>query len=193
MKTIKRNSKEFQPASNGLHSAILADIVDLGLVRGKWGPQEKCRLVFIVDEQDGEGEPIRIVDTCTLTLDPKSRLTERVNALMPGSKNVKDLVVDPETLVGKRCQLITEQSTNDQGRTYANIISALPLGKDCLKVSIPLNFVRQKDKANSGDQPTKTKCTTKQGRGRVSKVNGDTNIDELELTDADIEFPGEAA
>ena len=193
MKILKRSTKEFQPASNGLHSAILADVVDLGLVQGKFGPQEKVRLVFIVDEQDDEGKPIRVVETCALTLDPKSRLTERVNALMPGSRNVKDLALDPETLVGKRCQLITEQSTNDQGRTYANVKSALPLGKDSPKVSIPLNFVRQKDKAKSGDLPTKTKSTTKQGQGRVSKVNGDANINGLELTDADIEFPSDAA
>jgi hypothetical protein len=193
MKTIKRTTKEFQPASDGSHSAILADIVDLGLVQGKWGPQEKIRLVFIVDEQDGEGEPIRVVNTCTKTLHPKSRLTGHVNALMPGSRNVKDLVLDPETLVGKHCQLITEQSTNDQGRTYTNIKSALPLGKDSPKVSIPLNFVRQKDKAKSRELTMKTKSTTKQSQGRASKVNGDANIQGLELTDEDIEFPSDAA
>ena len=193
MKILKRNTKEFQAASNGLHSAILADIVDLGLVQGKWGPQEKVRLVFIVDEQDSEGEPIRVVVTCTLTLHPKSQLTELVNALMPGSRNVKDLALDPETLVGKRCLLTTEQSTNDQGRTYANIKSALPLRNDSPKVSIPLNFVRQKDKGKTGDLTTKTKSTTKQTQGRVSKLNGDANIHGLELIDEHIEFPSDAA
>ena len=147
MRILKRNEKEFQPASDGLHSAAVADVIDLGLVQTLYGPKERLRLVFVIDEQDAQGEPIRVSDTCTLTLHPKSKLTERVNALMPGTKNVKNLQLDPETLIGKVCLIVTEQTTSDQGRTYANIEKSMPLAKDSVKVSIPLNFVRAKDRS----------------------------------------------
>src|SRR5215469_3061337 len=51
--------QNYQPASNGEHAAVLADIVDLGTQVSQFGPKHRLKCVFITEEKDDEGEPIR--------------------------------------------------------------------------------------------------------------------------------------
>ena len=188
MKIKRPEAKEYQQASDGSHSAVVADVIDLGLVHSQFGDKEKLQTVYLINELDSEGQPIRVSDFCTVSLDERSKLTSRINVLVPGAAELDEF--DTEQLIGKRCQIITEQYTNPKtGKTFANVISMKPLPASSPKVSIPLGFVRAKDaEKKGGGGKSRGKGGTKTAAGKANGREIARNV--LEPVDHAVEFPG---
>ena len=187
---ISRKTKQYTQASDGEHSAILADIIDRGLMSTVFGDKEKAQFIYLIDELDGEGKPIQVSDF-TISLHKDSKLISRVRVLDPklarGAVQTGEL--DTEALIGPHALLTTEQSVNTKGQTYANIIAMVPLPSVTPKVSIPLSFKRQLAR------PTPAKTNATRQLKNKAKTNGGTDAPNIpglfDVSDEDPEIPGD--
>jgi hypothetical protein len=124
------------PASNGWHSAVVAEIQDLGTKQTKWGPREKLALRYLVDEKDESGKPIQVKQQFTASIEPSSNFFKTVTALTgqePGD------TYNTNALQGLFCEIQTTQRTTPQGLVFANVTDVRPLDKGKPRVAIPLN------------------------------------------------------
>jgi hypothetical protein len=54
---IARDTKrDFKPAPEGLHAAVLVDVIDLGIQPSAWGPARKVELRFQVEEVNPDNQ-----------------------------------------------------------------------------------------------------------------------------------------
>lgn len=124
---IKEDPSEYPLCPDGLHAAVLVDVVDLGKQESPWGAKHKLSLVFETQLLDEEGNHYILAKRYTWSLHEKSSLRKDLERLL-GKKFTSDELlagVDLEVLIGMSCQiLIVHNETED--RTYANIESILP-------------------------------------------------------------------
>jgi hypothetical protein len=173
--------KSFEPASDGEHLATCVDVVDLGMQTGKYGEKRRLKLVFVVDEQDSEGEAIRVTDFVTASIHRTAKLTPYIKTLTgkaPGHS------FNTETLIGCSCAVTTEQRTSEDGTVFANITDKRPLRKGERGPVRPIGFKRAED-SNDNTPTPKTKAN---GTRKVVR-----NIHNVDIDDRDVEFPGDPA
>src|SRR5947209_4867321 len=75
------NTREFETVTEMIQPAVLADIVDKGMVPNKFKPgttQHKCYFVWIVAEEDSEGRSKRVFESFTVSLNEKATLRKRL-------------------------------------------------------------------------------------------------------------------
>ena len=180
--TISINSgKDFEPVSEGVHAAVLADVVDLGVVQTAFGPKPKVRLVFLSDEADEGGRTKYVFASYTASLHEKAGLRKAVKAIR-GGRDIEGSSFDVETLIGAQVQLVIQHAEGRDGKVYANVSSYLK-PKAGIKVAIPADFTRRKDKVENGRTP--------QGGTAVSKAvlkPATPNVHGVAVTDEDLPF-----
>lgn len=154
----RENRREWTQAPEGLHQAICVDVVDLGLVKTEWGEKPKVALIFQLALLNEDG-----TEELSHDFDPPKRYEVRRNfglslsgksALRPfleawrGRKFTKEELegFDLEKLIGVNCQLQIIHNLSEQGRTFANIQAAVPLGRGMQKVHAQ-DYVRVIDRA----------------------------------------------
>src|SRR5580765_7222749 len=140
---MKLSRNKHLQASNGLHLAVLADVEDMGIQNSVYGQKHNLRLVFLVDEKDTQGEPLRVTDICTASSHPDSKLTKYARALLAGDPG-DDL--ETEDLLGRCCWLETELKPNTKGKPYAHVVNSTPLRGDEPGLAIPLTFQRAENR-----------------------------------------------
>lgn len=145
---------DFEPVSEGIHAAVLADIVDLGIVETGFGPKEKVQFVWLTDEADENGRTKYLFKRYTKSLHEKSSLRKdflKIAGRDLTQEEVKSGSVDIEAeLLGKQNQLLVEHSEGREGKIFANV-QAIMKPKAGTKVAVPSDFTRKKDKP--GDSP----------------------------------------
>lgn len=136
--------KDFEKVSEGLHSAVLADIVELFDVPTKFGPKDKIRLVWVVNEKDTEGRYKLAFESYNRSLHESANLTTRVLSLT--SAPISEVAKDLDVLIGTQRRLVIQHNIDktDPSKIYANIQGVMKA--DSVKVAIPADFVRSKDK-----------------------------------------------
>lgn len=139
------SGKEFEKVSEGLHSAVLADVVELFDVPTKFGLKDRIRLVWIVNENDTEGRPKRVFETFNRSLHESASLTERVLKLT--TKPIAEIATDLDQLLGTQKKLVIQHNMDktDPNKIYANIEGTMAADPKVV-VRIPADFVRAKDK-----------------------------------------------
>jgi hypothetical protein len=143
--TISINSgADFEPVSEGVHQAVLADIVDLGPVQTAFGVKDKVQFVWLTDEADETGRTKYLFKRYTKSLHEKASLRKDVKAIL--GKDIDGASFDVETLLGRNNSLVVQHSEGNDGKVYANIIGIM---KPTTKIAIPADFTRKKDKAPS--------------------------------------------
>lgn len=118
--------KEYEKATEGIHSVTISKVEDLGKIETQNGVKEFVRVVFTVEDQkDKAGAKVEIFQRFTRTLGPKSNLTKFLNQLgfTPGAE------FDLEDIVGTKTQIVVEHVEKD-GVTYANIASVIKQRKN---------------------------------------------------------------
>lgn len=165
----KENRREWTQPPEGLFQAVCADVVDLGLVKTEWGDKPKVRLLFQLGLFNEDG----VTESLNHDTDPPKRFEVRrdfglslseKSALRPfleswrGKKFTKDELdgFDLERLLGVNCQVQLIHNITEQGKTYANIQAAVPLGRGMLKMHVSEGYVRVKDRAKeqgTGSEP----------------------------------------
>lgn len=142
---VQISNTKYENATEGIHPAVLADVVDLGIVEGKFGKKDKGKFVFFIEECDTEGKQKMLSTSFTKSLNAKSTLTKLLKQL--GVK-VEGEEIDVEIVLGKQVQLMVTHSDGqgeNAGKTYANIsgISKAQMGQ---AVPVPDGFQRVKDR-----------------------------------------------
>ncbi len=120
---------DYIPPTEGLHEAVLADVVDLGLIETPWGTKHKATLVFETEEKDPEGVPLRVSKRYTLSLSEKSNLRQDLERWR-GKFDAKELKngFDLESLLGLNATIYVAHRVADE-ILYANIQTILPPAK----------------------------------------------------------------
>ncbi len=152
----------FQPAPAGLHQAVCIDVIDMGIVESVYGgkpkSQHKVRLAWVIDELTDEGQPFFVQKRYTLSLHEKSTLRKDLESWRGKPFTDEELkAFDLERLLGVNGQ-VNVQQVEKNGKTYANVISIVPLGKGMGKMGVPKDYVRAKDREDKAtsynDAPT---------------------------------------
>ncbi len=136
--------KKFELAQEMIQQAVLADVVDKGMVPNKFKPgttQHKAYFVWILEEQDSDGRNKRVFESFTVSLHEKARLRARLKEM--GVKIEKDSAIDLDSLIGTKRTLVLSTEDGTDGEQYIRILATQkPQGKG---VEIPADFVRKQD------------------------------------------------
>lgn len=133
---------DFEPVSEGIHSAVLADVVDKGVVQTAFGPKEKVGFTWLTDEADEGGRTKRLFQSFTKSLHEKASLRKAVKQIL--RKDIDGESFDVEQLIGAQVQLVVQHQEGTDGKIYGNVQAILaPKGP---KVAIPQDFQRKKDR-----------------------------------------------
>lgn len=148
----KRKESQFDPAPEGLHVAVCADVWEPWTEErpDDWGGGlvDKTRIVWLIDVVNPKtNRPFEVSQKYTLSLHEKAKLTQHLETWR-GKKftDQEKMGFDIEKLIGVGCQVQVIHNITDKG-TYANVSAVLPLGKGQPKLSIPSTFIRKKDRA----------------------------------------------
>jgi hypothetical protein len=115
--------KVYELPDEGVHSLVISEIRDLGLVDTSFGTKDKALIVFDVqDQNDSEGNPTRVSVSVNKSLHVKSSLSVLLGQLgvVPGAE------FDLEDLVGLQVkQGVIQHNVGKNGKTYANLTTVL--------------------------------------------------------------------
>lgn len=123
--------KEFAVASEGIHRATLAKIVDKGMVYNKWKEKDvhEAVLIWETEEWDEENErPVTVAQKVSVTLF-KNKKTGKASVLREVAEALLKRELTPaeeasfevDDLIGKTAQLIVEHKTLDDGRIWTKV------------------------------------------------------------------------
>ena len=130
---------DFEPVSEGVHSAVLADIIDLGKVQTAFGEKDKVRFVWLTDEADENGRTKRVSKSYTKSLHEKANLRKDVEKIL-GKPLGSAQSFDVEKLIGAQNQLVIEHNEGTDGKVYGNVKAIM---KPKEKLAIPADFTRK--------------------------------------------------
>jgi hypothetical protein len=136
------DQKEFEHPEDGQYLGVIADVIDLGEVETGFGVKPRVRLVYLLDQNDSEGNPFRVVATYTASLHEKANLRKALKQILGADVSGE---FDLEELLGINNQLVV-QTTEKDDKVYTNIVAILKAPKGSPRLQIPDDFVRQIEK-----------------------------------------------
>ena len=145
-------SRDFKPAPEGLHNAVVVDVIDHGMQEGRFGRKHKVEIRWQIEEINPDnGKPFLAMRRYTLSLNSKATLRLHVEALRNSKKFTKKELAgfDLEELIGLGCQLQIVHNTTDDGRTFGNVQACVPLSKGMRRLK-PVDYVRVQDRPENG-------------------------------------------
>jgi hypothetical protein len=146
----------YAPAPEGVHQAVCVDVIDLGMMdvewQGKKKQQHKINVVWQISELRDDGSRYRLFKRYTLSLSDKANLRKDLESWRGRAFTEDELRgFDVERLIGVNCLLnIVHRKSNDGTRTYANVVSIMPLVKGMPKLEA-LNYKRAEPTAAEQD------------------------------------------
>ena len=151
----RRPQKTYAQAPEGLHSAVLVDCVNLGIVAGAYGAKHKVRLVWQLDALDEEhGRRFDVARVYTLSLHERAALRKDLESWR--GKKFREIELDGfdlEKLLGVNAQVQVTHDISDDGTMYANVSTVVPPQKGGPRL-VPLDYLRAKDRqARNGNAP----------------------------------------
>jgi hypothetical protein len=147
------NTRDFEPVTEMMQPAILADIVDKGLVDNKFKPgtkQQKCYFVWLVAEEDENGKPKRVFESFTVSLNEKATLRKRLKDFGFNDAAAEELKrtksdLDLDQYIGQTRMLIMNEEDGENGKKFIKVTATMPLKKGMVAPEIPSDFVRKQD------------------------------------------------
>lgn len=150
--TVSEPDSTFEPAPEGLHTAVCCDVVDLGLVTNQWGTQHKVSIRWQLDATMADGRRYVVAQRYTASLHKKANLRRDLETWR-GQRFTEEerRGFDLELLLGVSCQLqIIHNTTGEQ--TYANVQAVLPAPRG-VKLDVTEDYIREKDRTNGQPPP----------------------------------------
>ena len=142
------SGKEFEPITEMIQPAVIADVVDKGSVDNLFKPGtkvHKCYFVWLLSETDTEDRQKRAFQSFTVSLNEKASLRKFLATL--GFKDFENgKPFDLETLIGTKRMLVLSEEDGENGKKYIKITATMPLKKGQVGPDIPSDFVRKGDK-----------------------------------------------
>lgn len=150
--TVSINSgTDFEPVSEGVHSAVLGDVVDKGIVETSFGPKHKIMFVWLTDEADENGGTKFVFQSFNASLHEKSTLRPAVKKIL--GHDIDGESFDVETLIGSQVQLVIQHNEATNGKVYANVASIMKAKGP--KVELPRDFkFKKRDDSKPAARPT---------------------------------------
>jgi len=148
---LRLSRKTYVPVPDGEYNAVVADVVDRGVVTSPFGQKNKIELVYLLDGRDPiTNQPFRVSEFLTQSIHEKAKLFQRACTLLGREPVLANW--DPDELIGCQCRIQTAQQTNARGTTFANVVGVTgpTRGK---RVSVPLGYQRKtcnRPKTNGG-------------------------------------------
>ena len=106
---IDDNNKNFERPESGMFLGTIIDVVDLGKVTTQFGLKAKVRIVWVLDKNDSEGNPFRVIYQATASVNERAKLFEMVKSILGVAPSVP---FDAEVLIGRSNQLYIVRETN---------------------------------------------------------------------------------
>lgn len=152
----KAPERTFTPAPQALHHSVCCDVVDLGLVESAWGEKHKVRVVWQIEEVNGDtGRRFEVRKDYNLSLHEKANLRKDLESWR-GVKFTEEQLrgFDLDKLVGANCQVQVVHNISDDGSIWANVSAIVPAPKNTPKMA-PADYTRVKDrpKTQGNGQP----------------------------------------
>lgn len=154
---IADSSKPFENPPAGQYIGLLADVVDLGLVKTGYKPdgQLQARLIWLLFGVNAQGQLIayadkenrqfRVMRQVNQSMNPKSKLFETVSDVLNGEQ--VPVPFETENLIGRVNLLFVKIEKQVNGtKEFANVKAILPLPANTPIPTIPAGFMRNKDK-----------------------------------------------
>lgn len=143
--------KEFERPPDGVHDAVLADVVDLGEKATQFGPKRKYQFIWLLTGLDSEKKNFQVQKQMNATMFQGSKPGQKNSQLFDTSKSVlgaePKTPFDTDTLIGKNNQLVIENQTAQDGkRIFANVIAIM---KPKVAFPVPAGYVRKKDRTTT--------------------------------------------
>jgi hypothetical protein len=139
----RTKESDYEVAPEGLWHAVCVDVVDLGIVESKFGPQEKIEIRWQLEEKDTKGRPFLIVQRYTPSLHDKSRLKPMLEAWRGRKFSAEEQKqFDIEKLLGANCQLQVIHNIKDEGRVFANVQAVVPAPRNAKALRPSEDYVR---------------------------------------------------
>ena len=145
------DQKEFEHPEDGQYIGVIADVIDLGEVETGFGVKPRVRIVYLLDANDSEGNPFRVVSTYTASLHEKANLRKALKQILGADVSGQ---FDLEELLGINNQLVVTTTQKDD-KIYTNIVAILKAPKGSPRMAIPDDFVRYQDKQKKQAAPAK--------------------------------------
>ena len=145
--TAGGSGEDFTPAPAGTYRAVCVDVIDKGIVEvtyaGKTKRQHKISLAWLIDERRDDGKPYLVFKRYTLSLNEKATLRGDLESWR-GKTFTRDeeMGFDVEAVLGANCLLNVQHHTKGD-KTYANVVSVMPLMKGMAPMDGPFAYVRQ--------------------------------------------------
>lgn len=141
---ITNEKKIYEKPETGQYIGIIADVVDLGKVATMFGEKKKVRVVWLLDKNDSEGNPFRVMSSVNQSLDERSDLYAIVAKVLG---TAPDLSFETDLLLGRANALFVEREADkkDPTKIYANVKIIMPLPANAIVPKIPATFVRKQD------------------------------------------------
>ncbi len=136
--TAGGDGKNFTPAPAGPHQAVCVDVIDKGMQPNKFkngALQHKISIAWQINELRDDGKRFVLYKQYTLSLNEKATLRHDLESWRgrPFTRD-EELGFDVETVKGANC-LINVQHNVSGERTYANVVSVMPLVKGMPKLT----------------------------------------------------------
>ena len=138
---------DFQPAPIGTYRAVCVDVIDKGIVEvtyaGKTKRQHKVSVAWLIDEMRDDGKPYLVFKRYTLSLNEKATLRKDLESWRGKSfTRDEEMGFDVEAVIGASC-LVNVQHALKGDKTYANVMSVMPLMRGMGPMDGPFDYVRQ--------------------------------------------------
>ena len=154
--------KEYEKPESGVYNAVLADVVDCGIVNTVFQGQAKSypavRLIWVLNALDKKGKLLEWWSPkYNASLHEKATLYKVLKQII-GQAPVANL--DIETLIGQTRKLVINRERSADGtKDYANLMGVLPPDPG-FQMAVPQDFVRVKfrtqTQAGPNGQPVQT-------------------------------------
>lgn len=144
------DSKTYTPAPEGTHQAVCVDVIDLGIVEGSYqgkpNKRHKIDLAWQIDELRDDGKRFVLYKRYTLSLGEKATLRHDLESWRGRAFTEDELRgFDVETVIGVNCLInVQHKKSADGSRTYANVVSVMPLIKGMAKIGAS-GYVRHQE------------------------------------------------
>lgn len=156
-----------EPVSEGVHAVVLADVADLGILPTAFGDKHKVQFTYLTDEADEQGKTKYLFERFTASLHEKASLRKRVKQLTGNAELGASF--DLESLIGTQARVVVEHNEGNDGKVYANVASVMKPDPK-VRVDIPSDFTRKKDRQPSTTAPKQTVKAAGGGKAAAAAV-----------------------
>lgn len=130
-------SRTFTPAPEGTHQAVCVDVIDKGMMPNPFKDgalQHKIDVAWEINETRDDGKRYAAYKRYTLSLNEKANLRKDLESWRgkPFTRD-EEMGFDVEKLIGANC-LVNIQHRTKGDKTYANVVSVMPLIKGMPKI-----------------------------------------------------------